>query len=194
MPGMQLAHAGRKASTAPPFKGGGPVSLADGGWEPIWAPSAIPFREGWQVPRAMSIADIHTVTHAFAAAARGARAAKDRRDSHGARYLLPEFLSPLSNHREREYGGSFKPYPLRARGRDAGRTVWPSGFLYGADLRHRCTEEAGRSGLGGAGRAARRLWRQPHRLLVCGNVAQAKIPLDPVYQDRSPNAIRLETG
>src|SRR6187402_3640842 len=63
VPGMQLAHAGRKASTAPPFKGGAPVSPADGGWEPIWAPGSTPFREGWQVPRAMSIGDIKQVTH-----------------------------------------------------------------------------------------------------------------------------------
>src|SRR6185295_2116616 len=48
VPGMQLAHAGRKASTREPWKGGGPVPPEDGGWTPIWAPSAIPFREGWQ--------------------------------------------------------------------------------------------------------------------------------------------------
>src|SRR4029077_10538744 len=58
VPGMQLAHAGRKASTAEPWKGGVPVAPEDGGWTPIWAPSAIPFRDGWQTPRAMTHGDI----------------------------------------------------------------------------------------------------------------------------------------
>src|SRR5436309_2290232 len=55
--GMQLAHAGRKASTARPWDGGGPLSVEDGGWTPIWAPGAEAFRAGWQVPRAMTAAD-----------------------------------------------------------------------------------------------------------------------------------------
>src|SRR4029453_10406837 len=54
VPGMQLAHAGRKASTAEPWTGGGPVAPEDGGWTPIWAPSAVAFRDGWPPPRAMS--------------------------------------------------------------------------------------------------------------------------------------------
>ena len=75
VPGMQLAHAGRKASTAEPWKGGAPVPTEDGGWTPVWAPSAIPFREGWQTPRAMSSADIAAAVGAFAKAAERLRAA-----------------------------------------------------------------------------------------------------------------------
>src|SRR5687768_1470418 len=70
VPGMQLAHAGRKASTAEPWKGGGPVAVEEGGWTPIWAPSAVPFRDEWQTPRAMSEGEIAGVVTAFATAAR----------------------------------------------------------------------------------------------------------------------------
>src|SRR3954470_11830058 len=110
VPGMQLAHAGRKASTAEPWTGGGPVSPDRGGWTPIWAPSPEAFREGWQTPREMSVPQIHDVAEAFASAARrlldaGGRIAEIHA-AHG--YLLQEFLSPLSNHRSDEYGGSFE--------------------------------------------------------------------------------------
>ena len=104
VPGMQLAHAGRKASTAEPWKGGGPVAPADGGWEPIRAPSALAFRDGWQVPRAMTPAEIAQVVRDFAAAARRLAAAGGQiaeiHAAHG--YLLHEFLSPLSNQRDDE--------------------------------------------------------------------------------------------
>ena len=127
-PGLQLAHAGRKASTAPPVKGGRPVPPGDGGWEPIWAPSPIAFREGWQVPRAMSIAEIKQVTQAFAAAARRLLAAGGKiaeiHAAHG--YLLHEFLSPLSDDRDDEYGGSFGNRTRFLREVvDAVRGVWP---------------------------------------------------------------------
>ena len=107
--GIQLAHAGRKASTRRPWEGSGPVSPADGGWTPIWAPSAIAFDEGWQTPVALDDAGIATVIDAFAQAARRAYAAGFRvvelHAAHG--YLLHEFLSPISNHRSDRYGGSF---------------------------------------------------------------------------------------
>jgi 2,4-dienoyl-CoA reductase-like NADH-dependent reductase (Old Yellow Enzyme family) len=80
-----------------------------GGWTPIWAPSAIPFRDGWQTPRAMTHDDIANVVAAFAAAAgrlldAGGKIAEIHA-AHG--YLIHEFLSPLSNERSDEYGGSF---------------------------------------------------------------------------------------
>src|SRR5215471_759512 len=105
--GMQLAHAGRKASCSAPWLGGGPLSIDDDGWTPIWAPSAIAFRDGWQVPRAMSRDDIARVVQAFAAAAlRVLEAGGQVIELHAAHgYLLHEFLSPLSNRREDEYGG-----------------------------------------------------------------------------------------
>ncbi|HET9097434.1 MAG TPA: NADH:flavin oxidoreductase/NADH oxidase [Candidatus Baltobacteraceae bacterium] len=108
--GMQLAHAGFKASTAPPWEGGEPVSPAAGGWERVVAPSAIPFKEGWIVPHALDAAEITSVVEQFAAAARRALAAGFRvleiHAAHG--YLLHEFLSPITNRRGDSYGGSFE--------------------------------------------------------------------------------------
>jgi 2,4-dienoyl-CoA reductase-like NADH-dependent reductase (Old Yellow Enzyme family) len=108
-PGMQLAHAGRKASTSAPWKGGKPLSLAHGGWQPIVAPSAIAFDDGYQVPEALDVDGIQQVVGAFGEAAKRAVDAGARiielHAAHG--YLLHEFLSPLSNRREDRYGGTF---------------------------------------------------------------------------------------
>jgi len=128
VPGMQLAHAGRKASTSEPWKGGTPVAVEDGGWTPIWAPSAIPFRDGWQTPRAMTPDDIGGLVRAFASAARRVLQAGGRvveiHAAHG--YLLHEFLSPLSNHRDDAYGGSFDNRTRIVREVvEAVRAVWP---------------------------------------------------------------------
>lgn len=108
--GIQLAHAGRKASTEPPWKGGGPLLTAEeGGWSVI-GPSAIPFKEGSPVPMPLDEAGIEGVVEAFEAAARRAVAAGfqviEIHAAHG--YLLHQFLSPLSNHRNDSYGGSLE--------------------------------------------------------------------------------------
>lgn len=107
--GIQLAHAGRKGSSEPPWLGGGPVPPEDGGWRVV-APSAIPFREDGPVPEALDEAGIDGVVDAFEAAARRALAAGFRvieiHAAHG--YLLHEFLSPLSNHRTDSYGGGLE--------------------------------------------------------------------------------------
>ena len=107
--GIQLAHAGRKASTAPPWDGGRPVDEAHGGWRPV-APSAIPFADGYAVPHELSVDEIQGVVAAFAAAAgRAIEACFDWIELHAAHgYLLHQFLSPLSNQREDEYGGIFE--------------------------------------------------------------------------------------
>ena len=106
--GIQLAHAGRKASTPAPFKGRGRVELADGGWEPL-APSAIAFAPDYHTPKAMSHEDIRRAMGDFAAAAERALAAGfevvELHAAHG--YLAHQFLSPLSNERADEYGGTF---------------------------------------------------------------------------------------
>ena len=108
--GMQLAHAGRKASTAAPWEGGKGLSVEQGGWRPTLAPSAIPFDDGYPMPEAMTTREIDAVVLAFASAAKRAVGAGFRvleiHAAHG--YLLHEFLSPLSNQRTDEYGGSFE--------------------------------------------------------------------------------------
>ncbi|GAC1356716.1 MAG: NADH:flavin oxidoreductase/NADH oxidase [Vulcanimicrobiaceae bacterium] len=108
--GIQLAHAGFKASTAPPWEGGGPLAPSQGGWFPIYGASPAPFRDGWITPHELSADGIASLTQAFATAAGRAVEAGFRlielHAAHG--YLLHEFLSPLSNFRTDGYGGDFK--------------------------------------------------------------------------------------
>jgi len=127
VPGMQIAHAGRKGSTQRPWAGSSKVSIEDGGWVPI-APSAVTFSDTYPMPRAMTKDEIRGVVDAFAQAARRALQAGfqvlEIHAAHG--YLAHEFFSPLSNFRNDEYGGSFEN---RTRiGREivsAVRKVWP---------------------------------------------------------------------
>jgi len=108
VPGIQLAHAGRKASHTSPWKGHRPLKPDEGAWTTL-APSAIPFIEGDPIPREMSIADIEQLKKDFRdAAIRALQAGFKLIEIHAAHgYLLNEFLSPLSNHRTDAYGGSF---------------------------------------------------------------------------------------
>ena len=126
--GIQLAHAGRKASTAPPWLGGDHVSEESGGWHPV-APSPVPFRPGDPPPRALDRAGIASIIGGFAAAARRALTAGfqvvELHAAHG--YLLHEFLSPLSNRRDDEYGGSLdNRVRLVLEVTRAVRDVWPA--------------------------------------------------------------------
>jgi len=109
VPGIQLAHAGRKASAYAPWRGSGSVPPAAGGWTPV-APSALPFDTGWTVPTALDEPGILAVIGAFVDAARKAVAAGfqviEVHAAHG--YLLHQFLSPLANRRTDSYGGSFE--------------------------------------------------------------------------------------
>jgi 2,4-dienoyl-CoA reductase-like NADH-dependent reductase (Old Yellow Enzyme family) len=107
--GVQLAHAGRKGSTARPWEGGGPVAPENGGFG-IVAPSPIPFKDNDQVPRELDEAGIARIVHAFGDAAdRAHRAGFTAIELHAAHgYLLHEFLSPLSNRRTDKYGGSIE--------------------------------------------------------------------------------------
>src|ERR1700732_2727164 len=108
--GMQLGHAGRKASTYAPGAGHGKIPENEGGWSNVVAPSALRFSADYPMPRALSIDGIKNVVSAFAAAARRACEAGFRvveiHAAHG--YLIQEFLSPLSNQRTDAYGGSFE--------------------------------------------------------------------------------------
>lgn len=126
--GIQLAHAGRKASCATPWEGDVPLT-GDAAWETI-GPSATPFREGWPAPRAMDRAAMDRVRDGFVAAARRAdQAGFDVVELHMAHgYLLSSFLSPASNDRRDEYGGSLEGrlrFPLEVT--RAVREVWPAG-------------------------------------------------------------------
>jgi 2,4-dienoyl-CoA reductase-like NADH-dependent reductase (Old Yellow Enzyme family) len=109
VPAIQLAHAGRKASCVPPFQGGRRLRLEEGGWDVV-APSPVPFNETDPLPMELTGAGIAEIQAAFAAAAKRAIAAGFKlieiHSAHG--YLLHEFLSPLSNFRTDEYGGSLQ--------------------------------------------------------------------------------------
>lgn len=106
---IQLAHAGRKASCVPPWKGGRQLPVSAGGWTTV-APSAIPFNDADPAPEALDQAGIERVRHAFVAAAgRADRLGIDAIEIHAAHgYLLHQFLSPLTNRRGDAYGGSLQ--------------------------------------------------------------------------------------
>lgn len=130
-PGIQLTHSGRKASAARPWDGAAPLERhgAEPGWETI-APSAIPVRDGWPTPRAMTVADIdRTVLDFQIAAKRALSAGFDFVELHGAHgYLLHSFLSPISNRRSDGFGGTLANrmrFPVMVS--RAIREIWPSG-------------------------------------------------------------------
>ncbi|HXE95028.1 MAG TPA: NADH:flavin oxidoreductase/NADH oxidase [Dongiaceae bacterium] len=128
VPGIQLAHAGRKGSCSLPWLGGGPLGMESCGWQPL-APSASPFDTGHPVPRALSLPELDELEARFRAAAQRALVAGfqviELHMAHG--YLLHEFLSPLVNRREDDYGGSLDNrlrFPLRVA--RAVREEWPA--------------------------------------------------------------------
>ncbi len=126
--GIQLAHAGRKASTGAPWTGLGSISPDQGGWSPIFAPSAIPFSDGWQIPEVLTRQGIQAVVKGFMdSASRSLDAGFEVVEIHAAHgYLLNEFFSPLTNTRTDEYGGSFENRTRIAREVvSAIREVWP---------------------------------------------------------------------
>jgi 2,4-dienoyl-CoA reductase-like NADH-dependent reductase (Old Yellow Enzyme family) len=131
VPGMQLAHAGRKASTSQPWKGGHPVGPDAGGWSPIVAPSPLPFDSGYQTPQALNASEIAEIVQAFVDASRRAlQAGANVVEIHGAHgYLINSFLSPLTNQRTDEYGGSFANRTRFLKEIvNAVRKVWPDTF------------------------------------------------------------------
>lgn len=128
VPGIQLAHAGRKASTQSPWKGSKQIPAAGGGWQTV-APSAIPFRPADELPQALDAAGIEKVIVDFRIAAASAlKAGYQVLELHAAHgYLIHQFLSPLMNHRTDEYGGSFDNrirFLLEILG--AVQTEWPA--------------------------------------------------------------------
>ena len=132
VPGIQIAHAGRKASASPPWDGGKPVDIGDRKWgDPGWqvvGASAVPLAEGWQTPLAMNEAEISELVAAFAdSARRSAEAGFKVLEIHGAHgYLIHSFLSPLSNQRNDGYGGDLQGrmrFALEVA--EAVRVSWP---------------------------------------------------------------------
>jgi 2,4-dienoyl-CoA reductase-like NADH-dependent reductase (Old Yellow Enzyme family) len=182
--GIQLAHAGRKGSVHEPWNGG--KSLSRGGWQTV-APSAIPFDEGYAVPEELSLAGIRQVVGDFGAAARRAMLAGFKvleiHAAHG--YLINEFLSPLSNRRQDEYGGSFdNRIRLLMEIVSAVRTVWPAGFPLFVRISSTDWVEGGWS-VDDSVRLAGILKSSGVDVMDCssgGLVPYAKIPAGPGYQ------------
>lgn len=130
VPGIQLAHAGRKASTYAPWKGKGYVSEEKGGWEVVSA-SAIPYARDYGLPRALTVEEIEHIVRSFKeAAVRALEAGFQLIEIHAAHgYLLHQFLSPHSNHRDDEYGGSFANRTrFLMEVVEAVRSVWPDDY------------------------------------------------------------------
>ncbi len=198
VPGVQLAHAGRKASNPAPWKGSGSVPLAAGGWVPV-APSALPFDAGWTVPTELDEAGITGVVQAFVAAARRALAAGfqvvEIHAAHG--YLLHQFLSPLTNHRGDHYGGSFEHRTRLAREVVAAvRAVWPERLPLFVRISATDWVEGGWD-LEQSVQLAAALKDLGADLVDCssgGLVPGAKIPLGPGYQVPFAARIRAATG
>ena len=199
VPGIQLAHAGRKASMDVPWRGGKALSPEQGGWTDLIAPSALAFSPKYHMPAEMSVADIKRVVEDFRVAAiRALRAGFQVVELHGAHgYLMHEFLSPLSNTRKDEYGGS-----LENRARfvleviEAVRTVWPAHLP--VFLRVSATDwTEGGWDVQECEVLSRLANEQGVDLIDCssgGNVAGAKIPTGPGYQVPFAEQIKRSTG
>lgn len=196
---VQLAHAGRKASTAVPWKGGECVTEDEGGWKPIYAPSPIPFDPQDIVPTELDLAGIQRVVQAYAAAAQrsldaGAKVVEVHA-AHG--YLLHAFLSPLTNLRTDGYGGSFEN---RTRALlevvTAVREVWPERLPLLVRISTTDWVPGGWDGDQSV-ELARMLKPMGVDMIDCssgGAVPDAKIPTGPGYQVPYAERIRQETG
>jgi 2,4-dienoyl-CoA reductase-like NADH-dependent reductase (Old Yellow Enzyme family) len=196
--GIQLAHAGRKASTVRPWSGRGAIPVEEGGWVPV-APSAVAFSDDYPLPTEITLDEIREVIESFGAAARRALEAGFRvveiHAAHG--YLLHEFLSPLSNLRTDDYGGSLENRSrlLREVATEI-RKIWPE--RYPLFVRISASEWVdGGFDIGEAVALATLLKGLGVDLIDCssgGNAAKAKIPAEPGYQLPFAERIKRETG
>ncbi len=197
--GIQLAHAGRKGSTSPPWENRG-VTLTgkEGGW-PIAAPSAVPYDDGCIVPTVLTEEGIKEITAAFVQAARRALLAgfqvAEVHAAHG--YLLHQFLSPLSNRRSDRYGGSFENRTrLLSEVVAAVRVVWPDHLPLLVRISATDWVEGGWD-LEQSLELVRQLLPLGVDLIDCssgGTAPNAKVPVGPGYQTRFAEQIRRETG
>jgi len=197
--GIQLAHAGRKASTARPWEGGGKISESEGGWSEIVAPSALAFAPNYPMPAEITPDGVAGVARAFGQAAGRAAAAGFRvveiHAAHG--YLLQEFLSPFSNRRGDAYGGAFENRTRIVREvAEATRRHWPE--RYPLFIRISATDWAeGGWDIEQSVELARMLRPLGVDVVDCssgGNVASAKIPTGPGYQVKFAERIRRDAG
>jgi 2,4-dienoyl-CoA reductase-like NADH-dependent reductase (Old Yellow Enzyme family) len=196
VPGIQIAHAGRKAATDLPWRGGRPLSEEAGGWQPI-APSPVPFDDGYQAPREMTRADLDKVLSQFMeAAGRSFEAGFEVLEIHMAHgYLLHEFLSPLSNRRIDEYGGSLENrmrFPLRVA--EGVRKTWPDHLPLFVRISATDWVEGGWD-LAQSIELSRRLKGIGIDLIDCSSGAlapKARIPAGPGFQVPFSAAIRKE--
>ncbi|HSI71001.1 MAG TPA: NADPH dehydrogenase NamA [Gillisia sp.] len=196
--GIQLAHAGRKASTTSPWKGGNFLSENDGGWQTV-APSAIPFFEENPAPRSLDKQGILKVVEDFrSAAARSCDAGFEVLEIHAAHgYLLHQFLSPLSNQRTDNYGGSFENrIRLLLEVTEAVKEEWPSHLPLFVRISATDWVEGGWD-LESSVRLANILKEKGVDLIDCssgGLVSYAKIPVAKGYQTDLAHKIKAETG
>jgi 2,4-dienoyl-CoA reductase-like NADH-dependent reductase (Old Yellow Enzyme family) len=198
VPGIQLAHAGRKASVNAPWLGTGFVTPENGGWQ-VLAPSSIPFSANSPMPRELSLGELDGIVAAFSAAAKRSLAAGfgvvEIHMAHG--YLLHEFLSPLSNQRKDAYGGSLENrsrFPLQVA--RAVREVWPQKFPVFVRISATDWVEGGWD-LAQSMQLCRWLKEAGVDLVDCssgGLTLDAKIPAAPGYQTPFSAAIRKELG
>jgi len=198
LPGIQLAHAGRKASTDAPWRGGHPIPEQENGWLPI-APSPIAFDDHFPVPREMTDADMERIVSEYTAAVKRSLTAgfkvMELHMAHG--YLFHQFLSPVSNHRNDQWGGGLKnrqSFPLKVAA--AVREIWPEHLpLF---VRISCTDwiEDGWD-LAQSIDFCRHLKELEIDFIDCssgGMVPDAVIPTSPGYQTPFSAAIRREVG
>jgi 2,4-dienoyl-CoA reductase-like NADH-dependent reductase (Old Yellow Enzyme family) len=196
--GIQLAHAGRKASTHVPWQGGGPLAAHEDPWITV-GPSPVPFAEGWHVPQELDEKGIdHIVGRFVLAAGRAQRAGFDYVEVHGAHgYLLHEFLSPLSNKRTDRWGGSLdNRMRFLLEVTRAVRSSLPASMAVGARLSATDWIEGGFD-IDDAVKVAAAL-KAAGIAYVCvssgGNSAAAKPPLGPGYMVPLAERIKRETG
>ncbi len=196
--GIQIAHAGRKGSQQIPALGGKPLTAEEGAWQTV-GPSAIPFGPGWPAPKELTVAEIDALTDAHVQSVKRAdRAGFDLVEMHGAHgYLIHQFLSPLSNQRTDEYGGSLENrmrFPLATF--KAMRAVWPAEKPMG--IRVSATDWVD----GGFTPDEAVAFAKELKKLGCDYVdvttggldSRQKIPLAPGYQVAFGTRVRTEAG
>jgi 2,4-dienoyl-CoA reductase-like NADH-dependent reductase (Old Yellow Enzyme family) len=197
--GIQLAHAGRKASMCAPWQGERIATAEEGGWQNVVAPSAIPFSPKYPQPHALKEAEIDDIVKAFARAARRAlRAGFDVVEIHAAHgYLLHQFLSPLSNQRSDIYGGSLENrMRLLTQVVDAVREEWPHERPLFVRVSATDWAEGGWNVQSSIALAAHLRLRKVDLLDVSsgGLIPGVKIPVGPGYQTHFSEQIRRHTG